>query len=62
MLPQDGAGGCWPSPRNDRLDSAMIAAATVRLDWIISGGSMFGRIARTPIRSGEPPSARAAST
>ena len=62
MLPHDGAGGCWPSPRNDRLDSAMIAAATVRLDWIKSGGSMLGRIARSPIRSGEPPSARAAST
>src|SRR5690349_3156953 len=62
MLPHDGAGGCWPRPRNDRLDSAMIAAATVRLDWITSGGSMLGRIARTPIRNGEPPSARAAST
>src|SRR5207244_10452811 len=61
MLPHDGAGGCWPSPRNDRLDSAMIAAATVRLDWIKSGGSMLGRIARSPIRSGEPPSVCAAS-
>ena len=43
MLPHDGAGGCWPSPRNDRLASAMIAAATVRLDWMSSGGSMLGR-------------------
>ena len=29
MLPHDGAGGCWPRPRNDRLDSAMIAAAVI---------------------------------
>src|SRR5437660_3780423 len=28
-------------PRNDRLDSAMIAAATVRLDWIKSGGACW---------------------
>src|SRR5215472_11476370 len=62
MLPHDGAGGCRPRPRNDRLDSAMIAAATVRLDWITRGGSMLGKIARTPIRNGDPPSARAAST
>jgi len=27
MLPQLGAGGCCPSPRNDRLASAMTAAA-----------------------------------
>src|SRR6202043_3439084 len=27
MLPQDGAGGCWPSPRQDRLASAMMAVA-----------------------------------
>src|SRR5438445_9895832 len=27
MLPQLGYGGCWPRPRNDRLASAMIAAA-----------------------------------
>src|ERR1700687_1420598 len=23
MLPQDGAGGCWPSPRNDSAASTM---------------------------------------
>src|SRR5438477_9574087 len=27
MLPQDGAGGCWPRPRKDSAASAMIAAA-----------------------------------
>ena len=27
MLPQDGAGGCWPRPRNESAASAMIAAA-----------------------------------
>jgi hypothetical protein len=29
IAPQDGSGGCWPRPRNDRLASAMIAAAMV---------------------------------
>ena len=42
MLPHEGAGGCWPSPRNDRLASAMMAAAAVRLDWMSSGGTMLG--------------------
>jgi len=61
MLPHDGAGGCWPKPRNDRLASAMIAAATVMLDWTRSGGSMFGRMWQTAMRRREQPSARAAS-
>ena len=38
-----------------------IAAATVMLDWIRIGGSMFGRMWRTAIRRREHPSARAAS-
>src|SRR5206468_11552187 len=62
MLPHDGAGGCWPRPRNDKLASAMIAAATVRLDWISSGGIALGRTWPAAMRTGEPPRARAAST
>ena len=37
MLPQLGAGGCWPRPRNDRLASAMIAAAIASVDCTITG-------------------------
>src|SRR5882672_11025770 len=33
MLPQLGSGGCWPRPRNDRLASAIIAAAVARVAW-----------------------------
>src|SRR5678816_4303348 len=61
MLPQLGAGGCWPRPRNDRLASAMIAAAIARVDWTITGARMFGSTWRQAIRNGELPSARAAS-
>ena len=41
--PQDGFGGCWPRPRNDRLASAMIAVAMVRVACTMIGGSTFGR-------------------
>ena len=37
MLPQLGAGGCWPRPRNDRLASAMTAAAIASVACTISG-------------------------
>jgi hypothetical protein len=30
MLPQLGAGGCWPRPRKDRLASAMTAGPSMR--------------------------------
>ena len=33
MLPQDGAGGCWPRPRNDSAASAMMAAAIDGRRW-----------------------------
>src|SRR5258706_6969094 len=36
MLPQLGAGGCWPSPRNDRLASAITAAAIASVACTIS--------------------------
>ena len=42
--PHEGAGGNCPSPRNDRLASAMIALATVRLPCTMIGGSTFGRM------------------
>ncbi len=62
MLPHDGAGGCWPKPRNERLASAMMAAATVMLTCTKSGGSVFGRMWRTATRGREQPNACAAST
>ncbi len=62
MLPQLGAGGCWPRPRNDRLASAMIAAAIASVDCTISGDATFGSTCRTAMRHGGLPTARAAST
>src|SRR5882724_8454782 len=44
MLPQDGAGGCWPRPRNDSAASAMIAAAIDKVACTKSAGMMFGKI------------------
>src|SRR3546814_16577200 len=38
MLPQRGSGGCWPSPRKDRLAWAMIAVAVVSVACTCSGG------------------------
>src|SRR5436305_7183236 len=43
MLPHDGAGGCWPRPRNESAASGMIAAAIESVDWTSSAGHMFGR-------------------
>src|SRR5262245_8262311 len=60
--PHDGAGGCWPRPRNDRLASAMIAVATEIVACTISAGRMVGRMCFTAIRTGGLPTARAAST
>src|SRR5580698_1194905 len=42
--PQEGAGGNCPRPRNDRLASAMIAIATVRLACTMIGGRTLGRM------------------
>src|SRR6516225_9844057 len=44
MLPQLGAGGCWPRPRNDRLASAIIAAAIARVTCTTMGAAMLGRM------------------
>src|SRR5580698_5173247 len=40
--PQDGSGGCCPSPRNDSDASAMIAAAIASVPCTSTGGTMFG--------------------
>src|SRR2546421_9677327 len=44
MLPQEGAGGCCPSPRNDSAASAMIAAAIESVACTNSAGMIFGRM------------------
>ena len=55
MLPQLGAGGCWPRPRNDRLASAITAAAIASVACTISGAAMFGSTWRSAMRSGGLP-------
>src|SRR5437764_1251990 len=52
MLPQLGAGGCWPRPRNDRLASAITAAAMASVACTISGAVTFGSTWRSAIRPG----------
>ena len=44
MLPQDGAGGYWPSPKNDSAASAMIAAAIDNVACTKSAGMIFGKM------------------
>src|SRR5947208_12689898 len=60
--PQVGTSGGKPRPREDRVDSAMMAAATSMVPAMITGPSALGRMWRTTCRSGLAPSARAAST
>jgi hypothetical protein len=62
MLPQPGAGGCWPRPRNDRLASAITAPAIAKVLCTISSAVTLGSTWRSATRQGEAPSARAAST
>ena len=54
--------GGKPRPRNESVDSAMIAAATSIVAATITGPSAFGRMWRTTWRALLAPSARAAST
>src|SRR5215472_3081044 len=61
MLPQDGAGGCWPRPRNDSAASAMIAAAIDSVACTKSAGMMLGRMWNSAMRQRGLPMARAAS-
>src|SRR6185503_5322179 len=60
--PQDGAGGCCPSPRNESAASAMMAAAIESVACTSSAGRMFGRMWNRAMRQGGLPMARAAST
>jgi hypothetical protein len=60
--PHDGAGGCWPRPRKDRLASAMMAVATVSVACTTSGAKMFGVMWRSRISRFGTPTARAPST
>jgi len=62
MLPQDGAGGCCPSPRNDSAASAMMAAAIDNVACTSSAGMMFGKMWNSAMRQRGLPMARAAST
>ena len=50
MRPQVGISGGKPRPRNDSVDSAMIAAATSIVPATITGPSAFGRMWRTTWR------------
>jgi hypothetical protein len=56
--PHDGAGGCWPSPRKDKLASAMMAVATEIVACTINAGRMFGRMCFTAMRTGGLATAR----
>ena len=62
MLPQEGAGGCCPSPQNDSAASALIAAAIESVACTKSAGMMLGRMWNSAIRQRGLPMARAAST
>ena len=62
MLPQEGAGGCCPKPKNDSAASAMMAAAIDNVAWTNKAGMMLGRMWNSAIRQRGLPMARAAST
>jgi hypothetical protein len=52
MLPQLGAGGCCPRPRNDRLASAITAAAIASVACTMSAGTTFGSTWTSAMRHG----------
>ena len=54
--------GGKPRPRNDSVDSAMMAAATLIVPATMTGPSALGRMWRHTTRAVVAPSARAAST
>src|SRR2546430_4238972 len=60
MEPHDGAGGCWPSPKKDRLASAMMAGAIEKGTRTISARRVFGRVCFWGSRTGGVPEARPA--
>ena len=50
MLPQDGAGGWTPRPRNDSAASIMMAVERLNVACTMIGASTLGRTARSMIR------------
>src|SRR5436309_7961094 len=62
MRPQDVVGGCTPKPRNDSVDSVMMAAAMARVAFTMMGPMVLGIRWRVMIRRFDAPDARAAST
>src|SRR2546426_12479479 len=62
MFPQLGVGGWLPRPRNDSVDSAMIAPAMPSVAATMIGAIEVGRMRRTTITRSEAPLQRAAST
>ena len=62
IVPQDGSGGCTPTPRKPSAASSRIALATISGKNTITVEDRLGRISETMIRSEPAPWARAAST
>src|SRR3954467_4302331 len=62
MRPHDVVGGCTPNPRNDSVDSVMIAAAMASVAFTRMGPMVLGMRWREMMRLLEAPDARAAST
>src|SRR6266542_6861216 len=62
IAPHDGVGGLIPTPRNDSVDSPMIAFGTLKAAETISGARAFGSRCLNMIRPGVAPTDRAAST
>src|SRR5262245_14218653 len=61
IAPHEGIGGGAPTPRNDRLASAMIAPESPKVAWTSSAGSASGNRWRPTMRAGDAPRASAAS-
>src|SRR5262249_19630466 len=59
MVPQLGRGGCTPSPRKDRIASAMTAPGMDTVAWTRSALLMLGRMWRAMTRRSPAPRARA---
>src|SRR5215470_15863226 len=61
MLPQLGAGGGMPMPRNDSVASKLTAVGMYSVASTSTGPSRFGRMSMNMIRHGPAPSERADS-
>src|SRR5262245_65553721 len=55
MVPQLGRGGCTPSPRKERIASAMMAPGMDTVAWTRSALLMLGRIWRAITRRSPAP-------